>query len=37
MPDTFFQNEIHGKFHTIDKPNVLLKIGPKGNVLYSVR
>ncbi|KAJ6225911.1 hypothetical protein RDWZM_004456 [Blomia tropicalis] len=36
-PDLFFQNEKKGHFHMIIMPNVLLRIYPNGNVLYSIR
>lgn len=37
MPDTFFQNEKEARRHHIDKPNVLIRIHPDGQILYSVR
>uniref|UniRef100_A0A8R1Y068 Ig-like domain-containing protein n=2 Tax=Onchocerca volvulus TaxID=6282 RepID=A0A8R1Y068_ONCVO len=37
MPDTFFQNEKEARRHLIDKPNVLIRIHPDGQILYSVR
>uniref|UniRef100_A0A915NB10 Ig-like domain-containing protein n=1 Tax=Meloidogyne javanica TaxID=6303 RepID=A0A915NB10_MELJA len=37
MPDTFFQNEKEARRHLIDKPNVLIRIHPNGQILYSVR
>nr|AAP13536.1 avermectin-sensitive chloride channel GluCl alpha/yellow fluorescent protein fusion [synthetic construct] len=37
MPDTFFPNEKQAYKHTIDKPNVLIRIHNDGTVLYSVR
>nr|WMV64442.1 glutamate-gated chloride channel subunit [Pardosa pseudoannulata] len=36
-PDLFFSNEKEGHFHNIIMPNVLLRIYPNGNVLYSIR
>ena len=36
-PDLFFSNEKEGHFHTIIMPNVLLRIYPNGEVLYSIR
>ena len=36
-PDLFFSNEKDGHFHNIIMPNVLLRIFPNGNVLYSIR
>ena len=36
-PDLFFQNEKKGHFHEIIMPNVLLRIYPNGDVLYSIR
>ena len=36
-PDLFFNNEKKGHFHNIIMPNVLLRIFPNGNVLYSIR
>uniref|UniRef100_A0A1I7VMZ9 Glutamate-gated chloride channel n=1 Tax=Loa loa TaxID=7209 RepID=A0A1I7VMZ9_LOALO len=36
MPDTFFQNEKEARRHLIDKPNVLIRIHPDGQILYSV-
>ena len=36
-PDLFFNNEKDGHFHNIIMPNVLLRIFPNGNVLYSIR
>ncbi|CAG2162727.1 unnamed protein product [Oppiella nova] len=36
-PDLFFSNEKEGHFHEIIMPNVLLRIYPNGNVLYSIR
>lgn len=36
-PDLFFSNEKEGHFHTIIMPNVLLRIHPNGEVLYSIR
>uniref|UniRef100_A0A5S6QAV1 Ig-like domain-containing protein n=1 Tax=Trichuris muris TaxID=70415 RepID=A0A5S6QAV1_TRIMR len=37
MPDTFFQNEKEARRHMIDKPNVMIRIYPNGEMLYSVR
>ncbi|RWS21452.1 glutamate gated chloride channel GluCl5-like protein [Leptotrombidium deliense] len=36
-PDLFFRNEKEGHFHDIIMPNVLLRIHPEGDVLYSIR
>lgn len=36
-PDLFFRNEKEGHFHNIIMPNVLLRIYPDGEVLYSIR
>lgn len=36
-PDLFFKNEKEGHFHEIIMPNVLLRIYPGGEVLYSIR
>lgn len=36
-PDLFFRNEKEGHFHEIIMPNVLLRIHPNGEVLYSIR
>lgn len=36
-PDLFFSNEKEGHFHNIIMPNVLLRIYPNGQVLYSIR
>ena len=36
-PDLFFSNEKEGHFHSIIMPNVLLRIHPNGEVLYSIR
>ncbi|RWS18692.1 GluClalpha:-like isoform F, partial [Leptotrombidium deliense] len=36
-PDTFVSNEIDGHFHDIFSPNVLLRIYPNGDVLFSTR
>jgi hypothetical protein len=36
-PDLFFSNEKSGHFHNIIMPNVLLRIFPNGNVLFSIR
>lgn len=36
-PDLFFSNEKKGHFHNLIMPNVLLRIYPNGEVLYSVR
>lgn len=36
-PDLFFSNEKEGHFHDIIMPNVLLRIYPHGEVLYSIR
>ncbi|KAI1289713.1 Glutamate-gated chloride channel [Halotydeus destructor] len=36
-PDLFFSNEKEGHFHDIIMPNVLLRIYPNGEVLYSIR
>lgn len=36
-PDLFFKNEKKGHLHNIIMPNVLLRIFPNGNVLYSIR
>uniref|UniRef100_A0AAN0N7B7 Glutamate-gated chloride ion channel n=1 Tax=Polyphagotarsonemus latus TaxID=1204166 RepID=A0AAN0N7B7_9ACAR len=36
-PDLFFSNEKEGHFHNIIMPNVLLRIFPNGQVLYSIR
>ena len=37
IPDLFFKNEKEGHFHEILMPNVLLRIYPNGDVLYSIR
>ncbi|XP_022685662.1 glycine receptor subunit alpha-3-like isoform X3 [Varroa jacobsoni] len=36
-PDTYFPNAKQGEFHYVAVPNVLLRIGPKGRVLYVLR
>lgn len=36
-PDLFFANEKEGHFHNIIMPNVLLRIYPNGDILYSIR
>lgn len=36
-PDLFFANEKEGHFHNIIMPNVLLRIYPNGDILFSVR
>lgn len=36
-PDLFFRNEKDGHFHDIIMPNVLLRIHPNGDILYSIR
>jgi len=36
-PDVFFSNEKDGKFHTLMKPNTLLRIYPTGDILFSNR
>ena len=36
-PDLFFRNEKEGHFHKIIMPNVLIRISPVGEVLYSIR
>lgn len=36
-PDLFFTNEKTGHFHKIIMPNILLRIYPNGDVLYSIR
>lgn len=36
-PDLFFPNEKKGHFHEIIMPNVLLRIYPNGDILYSIR
>ncbi|XP_049271584.1 glutamate-gated chloride channel isoform X5 [Rhipicephalus sanguineus] len=36
-PDLFFSNEKEGHFHNIIMPNVLLRIHPNGDVLFSIR
>lgn len=36
-PDLFFKNEKKGHLHNIIMPNVLLRIFPNGNVLFSIR
>lgn len=36
-PDLFFSNEKEGHFHNIIMANVLLRIHPNGDVLYSIR
>ncbi|KAH9388852.1 Glycine receptor subunit alpha-3 [Tyrophagus putrescentiae] len=36
-PDLFFKNEKDGHYHTIIMPNILLRIYPNGDVLYSIR
>jgi anionic glutamate receptor len=36
-PDIFFSNEKRGHFHNIIMPNVLLRIYPNGEVLFSMR
>lgn len=36
-PDTFIGNERHGYFHDLLKPNVLIRVYPNGEVLYSTR
>ncbi|KAK8781553.1 hypothetical protein V5799_017107, partial [Amblyomma americanum] len=35
-PDLFFSNEKEGHFHNIIMPNVLLRIHPNGDVLFSI-
>ncbi|GMS82072.1 hypothetical protein PENTCL1PPCAC_4247, partial [Pristionchus entomophagus] len=37
MPDTFFMNEKTAQRHTIDKPNVMIRVHKNGTILYSVR
>jgi len=37
MPDTFFRNEKHGKFHKIIQPNLYIRVYPNGDILYSIR
>jgi anionic glutamate receptor len=37
LPDTFFSNELKGSFHNLMKPNMLVRVYPNGDVLYSVR
>uniref|UniRef100_A0AAF5DBI7 Ig-like domain-containing protein n=1 Tax=Strongyloides stercoralis TaxID=6248 RepID=A0AAF5DBI7_STRER len=36
IPDSFF-NEKEARRHLVDKPNVLMRIYPNGEILYSVR
>ncbi|KAH7643267.1 glycine receptor subunit alpha-2-like protein [Dermatophagoides farinae] len=36
-PDLFFKNEKKGHFHEIIMPNILLRIYPNGDILYSIR
>nr|XP_027194799.1 glutamate-gated chloride channel-like [Dermatophagoides pteronyssinus] len=36
-PDLFFKNEKKGHFHEIIMPNILLRIHPNGEILYSIR
>ncbi|OQR68660.1 glycine receptor subunit alpha-3-like, partial [Tropilaelaps mercedesae] len=36
-PDTYFPNAKQGEFHYVAVPNVLLRIGPNGRVLYVLR
>ncbi|UXI18608.1 transcription factor BTF3-like 4 [Sarcoptes scabiei] len=36
-PDLFFANEKKGHFHEIIMPNILLRIHPNGDILYSIR
>lgn len=36
-PDLFFSNEKSGHFHNIIMPNVLVRIKPNGDVLFSIR
>jgi hypothetical protein len=36
-PDLFFSNEKSGHFHNIIMPNVLVRIQPNGDVLFSIR
>ena len=36
-PDYFFSNEKQGHFHSMIKPNVLIRIYPNGAILYSTR
>ena len=36
-PDYFFYNEKQGHFHSMIKPNVLIRIYPNGAILYSTR
>uniref|UniRef100_A0A0K0FLZ8 GluClalpha (inferred by orthology to a D. melanogaster protein) n=1 Tax=Strongyloides venezuelensis TaxID=75913 RepID=A0A0K0FLZ8_STRVS len=37
MPDSFFQNEKQAQKHSIDKPNVMIRVHKDGKILYSVR
>ncbi|XP_013391819.1 glycine receptor subunit alpha-3 isoform X1 [Lingula anatina] len=37
VPDLFFSNEKKSSFHTITLPNLMIRISPKGDVLYSQR
>jgi len=36
-PDIFFPNEINSELHSLMKPNILVRIYPNGNVLFSTR
>jgi len=36
-PDTFFSNELEAEVHNLMKRNILVRIYPNGNVLYSSR
>ena len=37
VPDLFFTNEKSGSFHDVTTNNILLKVSPDGQILYSAR
>lgn len=37
VPDLFFANEKQAFFHTVTVPNIMLRVYPDGQILYSTR
>ena len=37
IPDFFFSNAKHGRFHDVTVPNTILWAYPNGTLMYSIR